>query len=140
MGKINIGRLILGGIVAGLVSDLLAYLVDGLLLQQGWNDAMLALDHPSLAGNQIILFNVLGLIGGIAAIWVYVGIRPRFGACWKTAIYAGLTVWVIGVLIPNASFMYVALDMNKHLTLYTTLGGLVEVVAGTVAGAALYKE
>jgi len=30
--------------------------------------------------------------------------------------------------------------MNKHLTLYTTLGGLVEVVAGTVAGAALYKE
>ena len=88
MGKINIGRLILGGIVAGLVSDLLAYLVDGLLLQQGWNDAMLALDHPSLAGNQIILFNVLGLIGGIAAIWVYVGIRPRFGACWKTASYA----------------------------------------------------
>jgi hypothetical protein len=140
MGKINIGRLILGGIVAGVVADLLDYLVDGLWLQQRWNDAMLALDHPSFAGNQIVWFNVLGIIGGLAAIWIYAAIRPRFGAGWKTAIYAGFAVWVLSILIPNAGFMYVALDMNKHLTLYTTLGGLVEVVAGTVAGAALYKE
>jgi hypothetical protein len=49
-------------------------------------------------------------------------------------------VWVIGVLIPNASFMYVTDLFPKHLTFYTTLGALVEVVAGTVAGAALYKE
>jgi hypothetical protein len=140
MGKINIGRLILGGIVAGVVADLLDFLVDGLWLQQRWNDAMLALERPSFGTNQIIWFNVLGIIGGIMAIWIYAGIRPRFGAGWKTAVYAGLAVWVIGVLIPNAGFMYVADLFPKHLTLYTTLGGLVEVVAGTVAGAALYKE
>jgi hypothetical protein len=29
---------------------------------------------------------------------------------------------------------------SKHLTLYTTAGGLVEVVAGVVAGAFLYKD
>jgi hypothetical protein len=140
MGKINIGRLILGGIVAGIVGDLLGYLVDGVLLQQNWSDAMLALERPSFAGNQLIWFNALGIVFGIVSIWVYAGIRPRFGAGWKTAIYAGLALWVIGVLLPNASFMYVAGLFPKHLTLYTTLGGLVEVVAGTVAGAALYKE
>jgi hypothetical protein len=36
--------------------------------------------------------------------------------------------------------MYVGGLFSKHLALYTTLGGLVEVVVGTIAGAALYKE
>jgi hypothetical protein len=36
--------------------------------------------------------------------------------------------------------MYVARLFSRHLTLYTTLGGLVEVVVGTIAGAALYQE
>jgi hypothetical protein len=140
MRKINIGRLILGGIVAGIVGDLLGYLVDGVLLQQSWADAMMALDRQSFGMDQIIKFNALGIIFGIVSIWIYAGIRPRFGAGWMTAVYAGFAAWVIGVLLPNASFMYVAELFPKHLTLYTTLGGLVEVVVGTVAGAALYKE
>ena len=140
MGKINIGRLIFGGIVAGIVADVLDYLVDGLWLQQSWQDAMLNLDKSSFGTTQIVEFNLLGILGGIIAIWIYAGIRPRFGAGWKTAIYAGLAVWVIGILIPNVSFMYVADLFPKHLTLYTTFGGLLEVVVGTVAGAALYKE
>jgi hypothetical protein len=36
--------------------------------------------------------------------------------------------------------MYVGGLFSKHLTLYTTLGGLVEVVVGTIAGAWIYKE
>jgi hypothetical protein len=36
--------------------------------------------------------------------------------------------------------MYVSHLFSKHLTLYTTLGGLVEVVVGTIVGAWLYKE
>jgi uncharacterized membrane protein len=58
----------------------------------------------------------------------------------RTAIYAGVVVWILGTLVPNASFMYVGGLFSKHLTLYTTLGGLIEVVVGTIAGAALYKE
>jgi hypothetical protein len=57
-----------------------------------------------------------------------------------TAVRAGVAVWILGVLVPNASFMYVGGLFSRHLTLYTTLGGLVEVVVGTIAGAALYKE
>ena len=49
-------------------------------------------------------------------------------------------MWVIGVLLPNANFMTVMGLFSKHLTLYTTVGGLVQVVAGTVAGAWLYKD
>jgi hypothetical protein len=140
MGKINVGRLILGGIVAGIAIDLIDYFVDGVWLAQRWADGMALLGRPAFSQTQIILFNVIGLLTGIVAIWVYAAIRPRFGAGVKTAIIAGLAVWVLSTLLPNVAFMHVGHLFSNHLTLYTTLGGLVEVVFGTVAGASVYKE
>ena len=140
MGKINVGRLIMGGIVAGIAIDIVDYFVDGIWLAQRWAAGMALLGRPGFSEVQIVLFNVIGLLTGIVAIWVYVAIRPRFGAGIKTAIYAGLAVWLLTTLFPNAAFMHVAHLFPNHLTLYTTLGGLVEVVIGTVAGASVYRE
>ena len=140
MGKINVNRWILGGIVAGIVADILGYLVDGVILAPQWAHGMKLLGHPGFSANGWIGFNLLGLISGIVSIWIYAGIRPRFGAGPKTAIYAGVAVWVLGVLVPNLAFMVFGGLFGKHLALYTTLGGFVEYLAGTVAGAALYKE
>jgi hypothetical protein len=140
MGKINAGRVLLGGIVAGLVADVLGYIVDGVLLAGPWADGNKALGLTGFSGNQWIWFNLLGLIGGIVLVWVYAAIRPRFGAGVQTAICAGVAVWVLGSLIPNLSFMWVAGLYGHHLTILTTLGGLVETVAGAVAGAFFYKE
>ena len=140
MGKINMGRVVLGGIVAGIVADILGYLVDGIWLAPRWaNEMGILVNHP-FSTKMLIGFNILGIVGGILAVWVYAAIRPRFGAGLNTAIRAGVVVWFLGTLVPNASFMYVAGLFTKHLTLYTTLGGFVEVVVGTIAGAALYKE
>ena len=140
MGKINLGRVILGGIIAGIVADLLGFLVDGMLLASKWNDGMKRLGQGDMSTNQIILFNLLGLVGGIALIWIYAAIRPRFGAGVKTAVYAGLTFWVVGVLIPNLSFMWVTGLFGRRLTSYTTAGALVEIVVAAIAGAAVYTE
>jgi len=140
MGKINMSRLVLGGIIAGIVADALGYLVDGVMLAPRWAEGMKALGHSEFSPNQWIWFNLLGLVSGIVAVWIYAAIRPRFGAGPRTAIYAGLAVWVVGALLPNLSFMCFGGLFSRHLTLYTTLGALVELVAGTVAGAALYKE
>ena len=140
MGKINMGRVLIAGIVAGIVADVLGYLVDGMWLAPQWADGMKALGHANFSSNQWIWFNVLGLASGIALIWIYAAIRPRFGAGVKTAVYAGLAVWVVGVLLPNLSFMWVGGLFSRHLTAYTTLGALVEIVVGAIAGAALYQE
>jgi len=140
MGKINIGRLILGGIVAGIVTDLLGFGVDGVWLANQWNSGLAALGRASLSSNQMIWFNVLGIVGGLIAIWIYAAIRPRFGPGVKTAIYAGIVTWLLGTALPNAGFMWVTGLFSKHLTVLTTLGAVVEVVVGTIAGAALYKE
>jgi hypothetical protein len=140
MGKINIGRVVLGGIVAGIVGDLLDYPVDGVWLAPRWANEMSLLGHNEFSSSMWIGFDILGIVTGIVAIWIYAAIRPRLGAGVKTAIYAGVVVWILGTLVPNASFMYVSGLFTKHLTLYTTLGGLVEVVVGTIVGAWLYKE
>jgi hypothetical protein len=130
----------MGGIVAGIAIDLLDYLVDGVWLAPRWAAEMALLGRPGFSQIQIVLFNVIGLLTGLVAIWVYVAIRPRFGAGIKTAVYAGLAVWLLTTLLPNAAFMHVAHLFSAHLTLYTTLGGLVEVVFGTLAGASVYRE
>jgi hypothetical protein len=140
MGKINMGRVLIGGIVTGIVADILGYLVDGILLAPRWADGMKALGHTNFSPNQWIWFNLLGLVSGIALIWVYAAIRPRFGAGVKTAVIAGLTVWVVGYLLPNLSFMWAVGLFSHHLTVLTTLGNLVEIVVGAIAGAALYTE
>ncbi|MGO9319117.1 MAG: hypothetical protein ACLP1U_15035 [Terracidiphilus sp.] len=140
MGKINLGRVLIGGIVGGIVYDILSFLVDGVLLAHRWADGMKALGHAEFTSNQIIEFNVLGLVFGIVLVWIYAAIRPRFGAGVMTAICAGVAVWVVGVLLPNLGLMWVTGLFSRHLTVFTTAGGLVEVVVASVAGAALYKE
>ena len=140
MGKINMGRVIIAGIVAGLVADVLGYLVDGVLLAPRWAEGMKALGHADFSSNMWIWFNVLGLVSGIVLIWIYAAIRPRFGAGPKTAVCAGLAVWVVGALLPNLSFMWVAGLFSHRLMVMTTLGGLVEIVGGAIAGASLYQE
>ena len=140
MGKINIGRLLLGGIVAGVVLDVLGYLVDGVLLAPYWSDAMKALGRPDITMNQIMGFNVIGLVSGIVLIWVYAAIRPRFGAGVKTAACAGVIVWVLNSLLPNLSMMWISGLFPCRLTTYTTAAAIVEIVVAAIAGAALYKE
>ncbi len=140
MGKISVGHVILGGIVAGIVYDLLDYLVDGLWLGPHWNGQLMLLGRQPFSTYSWIGFLLLGILGGIAAIWIYASIRPRFGPGPKTAIYAGVVTWFLGFLLPNTAFMYLSHLFTRHLTLYTTVGAFFEVVIGTLAGARLYKE
>lgn len=140
MANMNSGRVILGGLVAGIVADILGYLVDGVFLAHRWADGMKLLGHPSFAPNQWIGFNLLGLVGGIVTIWIYAAIRAQYGAGAMTAARAGLAVWVVGALIPNLSIMWLGGLFSRHLTVYTTAGALVEIVIGAIVGAALYKE
>jgi hypothetical protein len=101
---------------------------------------MSRLGRPALTATQLVWFNVIGFALGMLAVWVYVAIRPRFGPGMRTAICAGIAVWVASSLLPNASLMWATGLFNNHLTLYTTAGALIELVVGTVAGASVYRE
>ena len=140
MGKIIVGRVILGGIVAGIVGDLLDYPVDGIWLAKMWNRQLGNWGLGPFSGSQFGWFMAFGIIIGLVSIWIYAAVRPRLGPGVKTAIYVGVAVWILAFLLPNFALMWVTHFFNGHLTAYTTLGALVETVVGTIAGAALYKE
>lgn len=140
MERINMGRVILSGIVAGIVADVLGYIVDGVILAPQWAEGMKALGRPDFGVGQIIAFNILGLAYGVFAMWLYAAIRPRYGAGPRAAVCAGMAVWVAGVLLPNAGFMGAAGLFPTNLTAMTTAAGVIEWAVAAVAGAALYKE
>jgi hypothetical protein len=140
MGTINIGRLMLGGIVAGIVADILGYIVDGVILASQWADGMRALGKAEFSVGQNVVFDIIGLFYGILIVWLYAAIRPRYGAGPTTAVYAGLAVWVAGALLPNAAIMWVAGLFPTNLTVMTTAAAVVEFVVAALAGAVLYQE
>src|ERR671919_2983805 len=99
MGKINLQRVVLGGLLAGLVLNVVDFLLYGVILADDINAAMQALGKPAMAGSSIAVFVVLDFLYGIALVWGYAAIRPRFGAGPRTAVYAGLYMWVLIALL-----------------------------------------
>ena len=139
MGKINFGRVIAGGLLAGLIINVGEFVLNGLILDKDWEEAMRVLNKPPIAGSAIAIFLALGFVLGILMVWIYAAIRPRCGAGPKTALCAGLTVYALGYLYPGAGQLVIGLFPIK-LQLIGLAWGLVEIVLAAAAGAWLYKE
>ena len=98
----------------------------------------------SALGNQLPtaaawIFALEALAMGIAAVWLYAAVRLRFGAGPKTAVLAALAYWVIGYALPATGIGQTGL-FPVRLMAIARLGGFLEIIAGTIAGAWLYKE
>ncbi len=140
MGKINWPKVFLGGLVAGLIIDVVEGILEGIILGPEWRQAMQALGHPLReTGGNMMLHVLLGFAYGLTALWLYAAIRPRFGAGPKTALYAGLGVWVLGNLLPSVNWGPRGL-VPGHLIAIAVVVGLAEIVVATEAGAWLYQE
>jgi len=140
MGKISIGRVIGGGLLAGLVINVCEFLVNGLWLAADWEAAMKAIGVTSTnAPTQILIYNVWGFAMGILAVWLYAAIRPRFGPGPKTACTAAAALWIPGYLLATAPPAIMGI-FPPRLMLTGVAAGLVEMLIGTLVGAYAYKE
>jgi len=139
MGGINFGRVVLGGLLAGLVIDASEYLLNEVVLGEQMDAAMQRLNLPPVGGGAIGVFVVLGFALGIATIWFYAAIRPRFGAGVRTALCAGSAVWFFAYLYPSIGMGVLGFFPAGLMTL-AVIWGLVELLVAAVAGAWLYKE
>ncbi len=140
MGKINWGRVILGGLLAGVVVNVVEFVLHARILDPDWKAAMAALGQPTQEDPADIMIYVgLGFLIGILAVCYYAAIRPRFGAGPKTAVFAGLGVWLLAYLVPTIGMVPSGLFPNRLLWLPVVVG-IVELPLATVVGAWLYKE
>ena len=139
MGGINLGRVVLGGLLAGLLIDVSEYLLNEVVLGQQMEAAMQRLNLPPVRGSAIGVFVVLGFALGIASVWFYAAIRPRFGAGVRTALCAGSAVWFFAYLYPSVGLWVLGFFPAGVLT-FAVVWGLVELLVATTAGAWLYQE
>lgn len=138
MGKINLKGVVLGGLVAGLVLNVFDFLMYGVVLAADMEAAMQAIGR-TMEDDPIWLYVILDFLFGIWVVWLYAMIRPRYGPGPRTAVIAGLYVWVglgvlhaiseapLGIFTPRLSAIIVAMF-------------LVIAPLAAVAGAKFYTE
>jgi MFS family permease len=137
MESINWGRVILGGLVAGLVMNIGEFILNGVLLAKTVEASLSKINLPPPDGTFIAKAVGLTFVVGIIGVMLYAAMRPRLGS--KSALIAGLVVWFL-------AYVYSGVMMNAmgifslSLTVIGFAWGLVEIIIALYAGAWFYKE
>lgn len=139
MSKINVGKVLLGGLVAGIVLNIGEAVLNEMVLGQAMKDAFAKLNLQDPGSSFIVRAICITFLLGFVLVYLYAAIRPRFGAGPKTAICAGLMAWFFVYLY--AGYINEALGIVPAQPFMIGLvWGLVEYPVAAVAGAWLYKE
>ncbi len=140
MAQINAGRVIAGGLLAGLIIDLFEWLSQW-IFRSTYEEMFSALKLPEPGAAALGSLTLGGFAIGILMVWIYAGFRPRWGPGPKTAIMAGLAVWLLGwvwqMVVDVATGFYAIPASMWVIALVWTF---VEVQVAAFAGGWLYRE
>jgi hypothetical protein len=139
---INTSKVLVGGLVAGVIMNVSGFLVQGMMLGPRMEAEMVAV-APTLQGRGMGTGAMTGRVLtqfaiGILLVWLYAAMRPRFGPGMKTAAYSAFAVWLCGFLF-YLDWLYV--DMMTPVTYaIVSLAMAITLVVAAGVGAMLYKE
>jgi hypothetical protein len=140
MGKINFGRVLLGGLLAGVVMNIGEYILNEKVLGAQMKEFMVKHNFPAEPGvNFIIAAVVATFVLSIVMIWVYALIRPRLGPGPKAAIVAAFILW-FGVNLYSSVFFVMLFGSPVSTAAFGCVWGLVEYSLAAMAGGWLYRE
>jgi uncharacterized membrane protein len=141
MGKINWLRVLLGGLVAGVVFNVFYFAFYGPLVGRGLSATLQALGHPmqETVGSTAVMV-VASLLGGIVIIWLYAAIRPRYGAGPGTAALAGAAAGLLAGALPDIGWGLMLRLIPTRVWVADAVFSLVVSVIASLLGAWLYKE
>lgn len=137
--KINIGRVLLGGLVTGLILNIGEWVLNGIVLAKDMQDFFKKCGLPEPGPNFLVIAITITFVLGIVIVFGYAAIRPRFGPGPKTAIIAAVLAWFCVYLYQNLIGFGLGI-VPIRLLVIALAWGLVEYILATLAGAALYKE
>lgn len=135
----NIPRILLGGLIAGVVANAGDYVINMYLMAEE-GAAMVQRLNLSAANVDASLMTwvIVDVILGLLLVFTYAGFRPRFGPGPRTAVIAGVTIWlavcaVFAGLMSMGVYTQQAYIKSSILTLANTL-------VASLAGAYFYRE
>jgi hypothetical protein len=135
----NIGRILLGGLIAGIVANAGDYVINMHLMAEEATAMVQRLNLSTAAvDGSLVTWIVVDLIWGLLLVFTYAGFRPRFGPGPRTAVIAGVTIWlavcaVFAGLMSMGIYTQQAYLKSSALTLANTL-------LASLAGAYFYRE
>ena len=143
MGRIRWTRVIAGGLAAGLVINVSGFVLRGIVLEEAFATVMGELDRSSETA--LLPWLLHGFAFGIASLWMYAAMRPRFGEGARTVLYAGTAVWFLTYFTEAAGLVMGEFFLGRHpeFMLISTLGvawGWAELCVATALGAWLYQR
>ena len=139
---INTGRVLIGGLAAGAIRTVGDGLASALIFAARYkaevgklNPALPAVVDAAPAKIGIAIINALL---GIALVFGYAAMRPRFGAGAGTAVRAGLLLWAVGSLVWGTTVMLGLFSWGYVIP--RAIASLVTVLIAAYFGAMLYTE
>src|SRR5258708_26222084 len=137
--RINFGRVLLGGLVAGIVLNIGEYILNDKVFGAQMKEYLAKHNFPTPSGNAIVVAVVMTLVLGLVIVLGYAAIRPRFGPGPKTAIIAALFAWFGVYVYPNVLGAAFGFFPTSILPIWL-ISGLVAYSIAAMIGGWLYKE
>ncbi len=139
---INTSKVVIGGIAAGVVMNIID-VVGNMFIFAARMKAESDAFKPGLADQMnrpsvMVSYILMDLILGIALVWTYAAIRPRFGPGMKTASYAAILFWLLGGLF-YSGYLHMGM-MSTGLFVSFAIFALVNFLLSGWVGAKLYTE
>ncbi|MCR6660932.1 MAG: hypothetical protein NVV72_16940 [Asticcacaulis sp.] len=142
MKQINLLRLILGGLVSGIIIYVIEAVTNAVILGKDWQMwgavAKTVFPMPSESVS-LVHWALQALVAGIAGTYIYAGIRTWAGANLRAAWVSGLLIWAVGWL--GMSFDKMAMGIEPaRMVHYNVLAALIACLLGQVAASYVYKD
>jgi hypothetical protein len=138
---INTGKVITGGLLAGLVFNAFDMTANMTFFAKDNEEMLRRLNlDPAVATDfsYAVPWIVADFVLGLLVVFTYAGFRPRFGAGPKTALIAGAVPWLaVTAVLSGFTGMGV---FTQSMMVKGSLFALVNVAVGSVVGAWAYKE
>ena len=139
---INASKVLVGGLAAGVVYNIIGFVGFGMLLGPRFEAEAVAvapvLQGRGMTGSAIAINVIASFAAGILIVWLYAAMRPRFGPGMKTATMAALAVWVCGFLF-HLDWLIVGL-MTPATYLMAAVVAVVQVLPSAAVGGMMYQD
>lgn len=139
MSKINLGRVVLGGLLAGLVLNIGEFLLNDVVLGASMKAEFERMRIPDPGPSFMIVAVLMTFLLGILMVWLYALIRSRLNPGPMTAVIAGVIMWLC-IYVYTGVINGLLFGFTINFILIGIIWGLVEYVIAAVAGAWVYKE
>jgi hypothetical protein len=139
MNNINFGRVLLGGLLAGLLMNVSEFVLNEIVLGAQMKDFFTGHNFHDPGGVFIAIAVILTFVLGVILVLLYAMIRPRYGPGPMTAICAALTAWFF-VAIYSGIITDVLLGIPPGTVIIVIVWTLVEYILAALLGAFVYKE